>query len=129
LRHVADPAPDIHRLGRYVKACDPGRAGAGIEQSGQDLDGGAFARAIGTQQTENLAEVDVEGQPLQRGKMVVALAQSVDPNGQIGLGGHGAIRKLNVVFHYIARAEARHAWLLASKACNLAAGRTRTPSG
>ena len=91
--HVHDPA-DLLLVAGHVEAEDPGRAFARQQQRGQDLDEGRLARAVGTEQAEELAGGDVEIDVLERDDgrrldLVDAPETARFDGGRTGRGGHG----------------------------------------
>ncbi len=60
LRHVTDVLFDGFRLRHHIQAAHGCAAGSGQQQPAQHADGGGFARAVGSQESENLAAADVE---------------------------------------------------------------------
>ena len=61
LRHVADSAADLRGSFDDVEAGDRGGALGRLEQGGEHLDGGALAGAVGSQEAEDGAVGDVQG--------------------------------------------------------------------
>ena len=78
LRHVADRAPDGAGLAADVVARDLRPAGVHPAQRGEDADGRRLARAVRTEQAEDLALAHGEGNAGQRLHALVALFQPLD---------------------------------------------------
>ena len=62
----ADRVADAHGLGEHVEAGDAGAAGVGAGEGGEDADGGALARAVGAEQAEDGARLDLEVEAVER---------------------------------------------------------------
>lgn len=76
LAHVADLGPHLIRLGEKIKTQGPGLSRAGCEHAAQHFDGGAFSRAIGTQETEDFFGIDVEGEVPDGGEVAKTLGEA-----------------------------------------------------
>ena len=66
LRDDPDHVPDLTRPGEHVDALDASRSGVWPGQRREDLDGGAFTRAVRAEQTVDHAARDADVQPVQR---------------------------------------------------------------
>ncbi len=72
---ISDERADLAVLVADGEPVDLGLAGRGLEEGGEDLDGGGFARAVGADEAEAVALVDGEVQGVERDEVVVALGQ------------------------------------------------------
>ena len=66
LAHDADRMADAHRLGEDVETGHAGAARVGAGEGGEDADGGALAGAVGAQQAEHGARLDLEVEAVER---------------------------------------------------------------
>ena len=87
---VADAALDLERATRRVEADDPGRALGRLGQAEEHQDGRRLARAVLTEQAEDLAGTDVEVEVVDGDELVVALRQAAGPDADRGFVGLAA---------------------------------------
>ena len=71
-----DLGPELRRVGDNVEPGDPGAAGVGTQQRGQDPDRGRLARAVRPEQTENAALWRAEVDTAERLHLAEGLLQS-----------------------------------------------------
>jgi len=76
--HVADAFADFEGVGDDVVAGDADFAVGGGKISGEDLHGGAFAGAVGAEETDDLALVDMEADVLDGAETGVGLGEVID---------------------------------------------------
>src|SRR4029077_10020901 len=67
-------------LAAHVVAHDTGGAGVRLDQGGQDPDDGCLARAVGSEQSEDLAFMDAEVDAVEHDHLSVCLPQAVHGN-------------------------------------------------
>ena len=73
--HVAHAPPHGQRVLAHAMAVDDPLAAGGLQQRGQEADGRALARPVGTDEAEHLAGLDLQVQLIDGQKVVVALAE------------------------------------------------------
>jgi protein-S-isoprenylcysteine O-methyltransferase Ste14 len=78
--HEGEPAPGRERVLRHVVPGDLDAPGARWEQSDQRAHGGGLARAVGTQEAEDLTAHELEVEPLERGGLAVTDGQAREPD-------------------------------------------------
>lgn len=86
----ATPGNAPHRLGLgdHVVTAHAGAPLSGQAQGSQDADCGAFARAVRSEEAENLARAHLERNALDRSEVAVALHKVLYHDLTIGLTGH-----------------------------------------
>src|SRR3954454_1046176 len=81
-RRILEDQPDVAAYGALlvadVVAGDRRRAPAGVDESAEHLDRGRLAGAVGPQEAEDLAAVDVEADVIDCDEVSVALGQAPD---------------------------------------------------
>ena len=82
LRHVTNAAAHFVGLGEHVEARHPRGAESGRQVAGQDAHRGALARAIRAEETDDLAPLHGEGDPVHRRVAGITLGQILDLNDQ-----------------------------------------------
>ena len=78
-------------LGDHVVAEDRGVPRVGAEDGGEDAHGGRLAGAVGPEQSEHGAGLDLEGDPVEGAD--VAAGEDLDQI--VGLDGQGALRRIS----------------------------------
>ena len=78
LEHHAHARAQAHALTPRIHAEDAHLAGIGASVALEDLDRGGLARAVGTEEAEDLADRDRERDPVDRGGRAVALLERGD---------------------------------------------------
>jgi hypothetical protein len=81
--HVADAAAYLLRVERDVDPVDLHATGHRLEQRGHDPDGGGLAGAVGADEAEDLAVVDVEGDVAQDVERPEAVPEVTHANGGV----------------------------------------------
>ena len=81
LRHVADVLADLFGILGDVEAGHGAPAGGGRQQPAEHADDGGFAGAVGTQETEDLALVHLEGDVIDGHEIAEGLDQVADFEG------------------------------------------------
>ena len=76
-RHRHVPAVGLHQC--HVDTADMHRTGIDVDQTGNRLEGGGLTRTTGSEDDEELAVRDVEGQVLDADRLAVVLAEVVEP--------------------------------------------------
>src|SRR5512133_2929823 len=79
-----DLRPDFLRLAHDVSPEHLGSPGVRLENRRQDPDRRGLAGAVRPEQTKDGARRDLEIDPVERGHVVEALGEPIDPNGEIG---------------------------------------------
>ena len=80
----ADRVADAHGLREHVVAGDAGAAGVGARERGEDPDGGGLAGAVGPEQAEDGAGLDLEVEPVERADVArVGLDEAVGLDGMM----------------------------------------------
>src|SRR5262249_45781801 len=73
LKHDSNRLPRLDRIAADVEASNLRRAGIGLDQGGQHVDGGCFARTVRTEQAEELPGTDLQRQTVYGENLAVAL--------------------------------------------------------
>ena len=81
LQHDADPGRELRVIGPGVEPEDPHRAGVGTSVALEGLDGRGLACAVGAEESDDLASVGVEADPVDRDQTAVADHEVVDLDG------------------------------------------------
>src|SRR5262249_47225117 len=86
LRNDGDALLDADGICRYIETHEARGAGGGSDAGGEDANGGGLARAVGAEETEDLAPADGEGDAVHRVDLGprVPLDEVGDLNGSVG---------------------------------------------
>src|ERR1700730_19256505 len=76
--HVAEPAVNTLRFPAHVGAVDEGAAGGRLEKCGEDSQSGRLARAVGSDEAEDLSLRDAERDVVEGNPFSVQLGQAFD---------------------------------------------------
>jgi hypothetical protein len=85
LRHDAELAPGLGIVALHVEAMDADGAGRGARQAGEHADERGLACAIGPEQAEELARLDLEADLVDGAQPLLALGPLLS-GGRVGLG-------------------------------------------
>ena len=89
LRHVADVLADLFRILGHVEARHGAPAGSRCQQPAEHADDGGFARAVGSQKTEDFALGHLEGNVVHGHEIAEGLDQVANFKGGAVLSGGG----------------------------------------
>ena len=82
LQHHPDLRLEALAVGGRVETQDRHLAAGGAAETFEDLDGGGFARPVGSQERVRFARGHLEGDPVDGGQFAVALLETLNGDGR-----------------------------------------------